>query len=269
MNTVVPIDFSAHSKEAALYAAEMVKAQGGNLHLIHVLVPMEDEPDYLPVQTVQAKYNTVSEIYFLQETIRRQTGIRTSCDLFPGDIAEQIIKAARRTKAGLVVMRTQGNSGLRKHLYGSHTAEVMQLSPIPVLTLPEGSSFKPFKKIVYATDYNYSNIQDVREIAEFARGFDAVISLIHVNKKKSVAWTQGNMREDFEELIRSGVDYAHISFEEYDNTDTAEGLRLLLQERFADLLIIPNRRKSLVEKITGRGVTEDFIFDLDIPLLVF
>ena len=269
MNIVVPIDFSDHSKEAALYAAELVKTQGGNLHLVHVLVPMEEEPDYMPVRTIQAKYNTVSEISLLQEAIRRKTDVRTSCDLLPGDIAHQIIRAAKRVKADLIVMGTQGNTGLRKHLYGSHTAEVMQLSSVPVLTLPEGSTFKSFARVVYATDYNYSNIQDIRGIAAFASKFNAVITLIHVNKKRSAAWMQGSLREDFEELIRSEVDYPHISFEEYDNTDTADGLRLLLQERYADLLIVPNRRKSLVERITGRGANEDFVFDLDIPLLVF
>lgn len=269
MNILVPIDFSDHSKEAAFYAASLIKAHGGNLHLVHVLVPIEDEPDYLPVQTLHAKYNTVSEVYLLQEEIRKRTGVRTSCDLFPGEIAEQIIDAAKRTGSQLIVMGTQGNSGLRKHLYGSHTAAVMQQSSIPVLTLPEGADFKPFRRMVYATDYNYSNIQDIRDIARFARQFDAVISLIHINKRKASAWVRENMREDFEELIRSSVDYPHITFEEFDNTDTAEGLRDLLQKEYADLLIIPNRRKSLVEKITGRSDSEEFLFDLTIPLLVF
>ncbi len=268
MNLLVPIDFSTHSREAALYAASLAKAQDGNLHLVHVLVRMEEEPAYLPVETLNAKYNTVSEIYQLQELIRKTKDVRTSCDLVPGDIAGKIIKSAKRIKADLIIMGTQGNSGLRKHLYGSHTAAVMQESTIPVLTLPEGSKFRPFRRMVYATDYNYSNIQDVREIAGLARHFDAVISLIHINKRKAPAWTRENMREDFEQLIRAEIDYPHITFEEYDNTDTAEGLRGLLQQRYADLLVIPNGRKSLVEKFTGRNEREDFLFDLDIPLLV-
>lgn len=269
MNLVVPIDFSDHSKEAAIYAAELVRTHAGNLHLVHVLVPIEEEPDYMPVKTIRSKHNTVSEISLLQETIRRKTDVRTSCDLLPGDIARQIIRASKRTKADLIVMGTQGNTGLRKHLYGSHTAEVMQLSPVPVLTLPEGSTFKSFDRIVYATDYSYSNIRDIRGIAGFAGKFNAIITLIYVNKRRSSSWTNGNLREDFEELIRLEVDYPHISFEEYDNTDTADGLRQLLQERCADLLVVPNRRKSLVERITGRGSNEDFVFDLDIPLLVY
>jgi nucleotide-binding universal stress UspA family protein len=268
MNIVVPIDFSNHSKDAAFYAAELVKAQGGTLHLVHVLVPMEDEPDYMPVETIQAKRNTVFEMFSLQQAIRRKTEVRSSCDLLPGEIAPQIIRAARGVKADLIVMGTQGNSGLRKHLYGSHTAEVLQLSPGPVLTLPEGAAFKNIERIVYATDYSYSNIQDIREIASFARNFNAVISLVHVNKKRSAAWMLDDIRADFEELIRAEVDYPYIAFEEFDNTDTAEGLRLLLQNGDADLLIIPNRRRSLVERITGRGSDDDFLFDLDVPLLV-
>jgi len=93
--------------------------------------------------------------------------------------------------------------------------------------------------------------------------------LIHINKKQSPFYSAGTLREDFEALLSNSVNYSNITLEEYDNTDTADGLRKLLQKQYADLLIVPNRRKSLVEKITGRGDHDDFVFDLDIPLLVF
>jgi len=117
MNLVVPIDFSNQSKAVAEFAASFVKVYNGNLHLLHVLVPIEDEPDYLPVQTLNAKYNTVAEMYFVQESLRKKFDVRTSCDLVPGDIAKQIIKTSKRTKADLIIMGTQGNSGLKRYLY--------------------------------------------------------------------------------------------------------------------------------------------------------
>lgn len=130
-------------------------------------------------------------------------------------------------------MGTQGNSGLRKYLYGSHTAAVIDQSPIPVLTLPEGITFKPFRKMVYATDYNYSNINDVKKIAAFAEKFNSTISLIHINQHS--ATHSGNTgRDDFEELIRNSISYPHIVFNENEHADTAEGLRLFLQKENAD-----------------------------------
>ena len=269
MNLLVPIDFSEQSRSAAEFAASLIKIQGGNLHLVHVLVPIGDEPDYLPLRAMDVKYNTVFEMYVLQEKIRKTYGVRTSCDLVPGDITSQIIEAARRTKADLIIMGNQGISGLRRHLYGSHTASVMNLSPIPVLTLPEGFIFKEFRRMVYATDYSYSNISDIKGITDLAKMFDAVISLIHVEKKGASMSKGDHAKSDFEELIRANVDYPYISFEECDNNDTAEGLRKMLQTQYADILIIPNRRRSLVEKITGRNESEEFTFDLDIPVLVY
>jgi nucleotide-binding universal stress UspA family protein len=269
MNVTVPVDFSDHSINAAEFTGALVKLYGGDLHLVHVLVPIDDEPDYIPVKTLEAKCNTVYEISQLQELLRRKYGLRTSCELLPGEIAPQIMKAAHRTGTRLIVMGTQGNTGLKKYLYGSHTASVMDESDIPVLTLPEGASFRPFRKMVYATDYNYSNVNDLRTIARFAGMFDAEISIIHINKHNAASLSAATAREDFETLVRDNVGYTNITFEEYDNTDTAEGLRALLQHQYADLLAIPNRRKHLVEKITGRSAQEDFVFDLDIPLLVF
>lgn len=269
MNLLVPIDFSDHSKAAAEYAASMVNVYEGNLHLLHVLVPINEEPDYLPVKTMQAKTNTVAEMYFVQEGLRRKFDVRTSCDLVPGNIAGQIIKASRRTKADLIIMPTQGNSGLKRYLYGSHTASVLEHSPVPVLTLPGNYKFRPFQRFVYATDYNYSNIKDIAGIADFAKKFDVEISLVHINKSSSPFSGAATSREDFEALLENSVDYQNITLEEFSCGDTADGLRRILQKERADMLIIPNKRKSLVEKITGRNDEDDFVFDLDVPLLVF
>ena len=266
MNVVVPFDFSDHAKSAAHFSALLTKHHGGLLHLVHVIVPIEEEPDYLPVKTLNAKRNTVFEIVHFQELLRRRS-VTTSCDIVPGEIADQVIKAGRRTQAEMIIMGTQGNSGLRKYLYGSHTAAVIDQSPIPVLTLPEGITFKPFRKMVYATDYNYSNINDVKKIAAFAEKFNSTISLIHINQHS--ATHSGNTgREDFEELIRNSISYPHIVFNENEHADTAEGLRLFLQKENADLLAISNRRKTLVEKICGRSGENEYTFDLEIPLLV-
>ena len=266
MNLIVPIDFSDQSKSAAEFAASLIKVQGGTLHLVHVLVPMDNEPDYLPVKAMASKLNTVFEMYILQEKLRHTYGVRSSCDLMPGDITEQIIAAARRKKSELIIMGNQGNSGLRKHLYGSHTASVMEASPIPVLTLPEGFALKELRRVVYATDYSESNLSDIQHIADFARIFDAGISLFHVNEENVPGHFDQSIN-DFQEMIREKVDYPHIRFEECTNTDTAEGLRNLLQTQYADMLVIPNNRKTLVEKITRNS--DDFIFDLDIPVLVY
>lgn len=269
MNLVVPIDFSDQSKAAAEYAASMVNVYDGSLHLLHVLVPLNEEPDYLPVRTLQSKYNTVAEMYFIQEGLRRKFDVRTSCDLVPGNISEQIIQAAKRTKADLIIMPTQGNSGLRRYLFGSHTAAVLENSRVPVLTLPGSYKFRPFQRFVYATDYNYSNIQDISSIVSFAKQFDVEISLVHIHRKNSPSYSAGTSREDFEALLHNNINYANVTLEEFDSADTADGLRHLLRREHADLLIIPNKRKTLVEKITGRNEEDEFVFDLNIPLLVF
>jgi hypothetical protein len=231
-----------------------------------VIVPIEEEPDYLPVQTMNAKKNIVFEIVNLQQQLHNQFKVETSSDILPGDITKQIIKSARLNKSDLIVMGTQGNSGLKKYLYGSHTADVIDQSPIPVLTLPETAGYKPFRRMVYATDYNYSNLNDVKRIAKFAERFGATVSLVHINQFKGYNATTG--LEDFKELINNNISYPHITFDEQQNTDTAEGLKLFLQRENSDLLIISNRRKTLVERISGRGLS-DYVFDMEIPLLVF
>ena len=53
-----------------------------------------------------------------------------------GKAAEAIIKAATAAKADMIVMGTQGRSGLSRLLLGSTAEKVLRTSQIPVMTVP-------------------------------------------------------------------------------------------------------------------------------------
>jgi nucleotide-binding universal stress UspA family protein len=65
----------------------------------------------------------------------RRAGITVRARLVDGDPAESILRAARRDRAGLVVVGTHGRSALGRWFMGSVASRLVQTSPAPVLTV--------------------------------------------------------------------------------------------------------------------------------------
>jgi len=71
---------------------------------------------------------------FVQKAIGERPGC--SYEVVNGDPATEILKAARRLKADLIVMGTQGRRGPKRLFFGSTAATVVKRSTIPVLVVP-------------------------------------------------------------------------------------------------------------------------------------
>jgi len=55
--------------------------------------------------------------------------------LLEGRTAEQIVRAARSKRAGMIVIGTHGRTGLTRFLLGSVAARVLAIARCPVLTV--------------------------------------------------------------------------------------------------------------------------------------
>ena len=62
--------------------------------------------------------------------------------IVPGLPAAQAVYLAKKEKVDLIVMGTQGLSGLKRLMIGSVVDKVMRASPVPVLAVPEESGGK-------------------------------------------------------------------------------------------------------------------------------
>ena len=63
-------------------------------------------------------------------------GIRWSQGLQQGDVIDQILRTAEDQHADLVVMASDGRSGIMDAFRGSHSEQIVRLVPCPVLVVP-------------------------------------------------------------------------------------------------------------------------------------
>ena len=76
-------------------------------------------------------------------------------------------------------MGTRGASGLKKYILGSNTTSVIEVSPVPVLAVPEQGDFKNFKNVVYATDLKHVQ-KELKTLIPYLEKFDSTVHLLHI-----------------------------------------------------------------------------------------
>jgi len=134
-------DFSRASAAAFARAVELAKHDRAGLFLLHVVLPASPflagdinlPPSYLELQ---ARARRQAEGRLAAAVARaRRAGVRAEGRLADGAPAQEILKWARRKRAGLIVIGTHGRSALGRFVMGSVAERVVRLAPIPVLTV--------------------------------------------------------------------------------------------------------------------------------------
>lgn len=132
-------DFSRASRPAFVKALELAKADRARLCLLHVLVPpspfLGDElpASYLDLQA-RARRDAERRLAALVAQAKK-AGVRVEAELTEGVPFEEILRAARRHRADLIVIGTHGRTGLGRIFMGSVAERVLQRATAPVLTV--------------------------------------------------------------------------------------------------------------------------------------
>lgn len=137
---LVPIDFSEVSHFIVRWAKDFAQKLEAEILLTFVLEDLSSQEGvYANVETLKELQEILmngakqSMEEFIKKYFSDFPKIKTIIE--KGDIAEKIIEIGRKEKADLIVIGTHGRKGLDKILFGSVAERVIQLSPIPVVSL--------------------------------------------------------------------------------------------------------------------------------------
>lgn len=136
-------DFSRASRPALARAIALARQNRAKLWVAHALPPLVMSVgggfEFVPPRTYEAidrsaRQHARKQLAALVERAKR-AGVRVTALLLDGAPQELIPRAARRTRADLVVIGTHGRSGLSRVLLGSVAERVVRFAPCPVLTV--------------------------------------------------------------------------------------------------------------------------------------
>lgn len=139
---LVPVDFSSHSEAALLKACELAECTGQSITILHVVHDPGDMPGYYKPVTRKKSLHRIQDMaeemlqQFLEKVLAANPGLKTlkkaNTLLVTGLPVTRILEVAEKEKASMVVMGSQGRTGLDRMLLGSKAEQVVRLCPLPV-----------------------------------------------------------------------------------------------------------------------------------------
>ena len=139
---LVPVDFSDYSEAALLCAADLADMIGEPLNVLHVVHDPGEAPGYYTVKGRKKQLHRLEDVAaemlqdFMQAVIKKHPGNKAlknaTTELVTGLPVNRILEVAKKINARMIVMGSQGRTGLSHVLLGSKAEQVVHLSPIPV-----------------------------------------------------------------------------------------------------------------------------------------
>ncbi len=264
---IIPTDFSSNSLNAALFAIQLYGDEGNVFTVLNsYMLPrgaastMWSIDDLLAKESVQGINIFVSKLS--EELNNLKPEIRVSSE--HGDLPNVISRFASDADAPeLVVMGTQGASGLKEVLMGSNTADVIKRSQLPVLAIPENARYRSPRRIVLADDGGPVDKQTIKVLLDIARWSQAEVMIVRVTDEDTTMET-GSSSSVYDTLLGAiPHSYHYISGE---NVNTA--LHDLADQSDADLVVVIHRQRGLFEQLFHRSTATKLAMHTHIPMLV-
>lgn len=269
---VVPTDFSAHAFTATEFACELANKTKAKLWVINVFTPPVTKKNVISglvqEEIGRAEAESKARLEVIAKTVRDQfPGVACETAFFVGNLVEIVTNVVEEANADLVVMGTKGARGLDKVLFGSNTTHVMEKVKRPVLAVPAGTEFSTPTRIIYATDFNNSELTHITHLVEIAKAFESHILMTHIVTDSENSISEEMLRRKFSKEIEALTDYPHISYYTRFDSHVADALEEFAQRVDADWMSILSHDRKFFEKIYNPSIAKKLAFQSKLPLL--
>lgn len=263
----MPVDFSPASRSATEYAVVFSRAFGATVKLLHVyweLVPATVGPEPWSITTTELYRNNEAKLHGELEHLKRHFDTNVAGEVQHGFRGDSIADMAAEMEADLIVM------GLRKEAnrktLGATNLKAIYKTPVPVLIVPEGTSFSALKNVVLAMDFDIkTNSRCLDPLFEILEQSIGSLRVLHVKEERRRAKLSS---EEEKKQLKAALHRFLYLYEEVDDSDIEHGIQQFIQNHPTDLLVKIAHHHNIVERLFGTDHIKPFHLELNVPLLV-
>ncbi|MEL6867091.1 MAG: universal stress protein [Bacteroidota bacterium] len=264
MDILVPTDFSDNATNALDYAIDIVNHLGGQILLYHTYDVRSTTGSFISMETVLRKDAERELEDCLHRVSKRlmpkKAGIRGQ--ITRGDTVNLIADMADRHGFDLIVMGTQGASGLKEVFIGSVTAGVMKKSKTPILAIPSSFKYRPISNIVIAVDSSpISSPEILQPFIQLAKSYEAKIGVLHLRNSE----VDEGIDPQLDQYLGS---MPYSVFHYLQQGSLSDSISDFVIQKKADLLCMFRHERGFWQDLFHTSTTLKKIFNSPVPLLI-
>ncbi len=277
MKTIlVPTDYSAAAKNAALYAinlASQVRVQNIILYNAYQAPPVLTETAVMP--TTSLPYFDIETFHDISKKGMEQfkESIENLC---PGDIKidtqieyggldNHVNELCKNNGADLIVMGITGTSKIEELLMGSTAVNVVKNTNVPVIIVPAGAKYNSIKNVMLACDYK--KVAETTPLQPIKSILDATKAALHVvnvyESDKEITSNKTYQQELLHSLLKNYEPRFHFE----NNEDFITGINDFVEANNIDLIITIPKKHSFFEGLFKESHTKKLAFHSHVPLM--
>ena len=278
-------DFSDDARRACLRAAQLAKARGAQLTLLHVidrgaLESLQDLFDADARPEAAALAAAQQQLDRWAEDVALHAGVTPPTQVCAGSVLEALATAAQ--DADLLVLGARGASPLRDLILGSTAERLIRRSPRPALVVRQPPD-APYRHLLVPVDFSPASLPSLELALRFAP--DAALTLVHAldTSVEGKLWLAGVSDEKMrahrarahdqamrqaEDLIGQAGAERHRVAVVVESDDAARLVLATAAAREADLIVIGRQGQSLLADFLLGSVTRHVVAGAACDVLV-
>jgi len=264
---LVPTDFSDGAFNALIHAIHAAKVLKNTIEVINAYSMPATGSNVMVDITDLLKKNAEEEMLVLKKRVKDleiAKDLSIAYTTSYGSVVDVINRKADEEQVSMVIMGTQGASGITEKWLGSNTAAAARNVSVPLLAIPVDRPYQPLTNILFSTDMKVMDDAKCMEfVARLAEKTKAEVKFFHVRKEDE--------KEDVE-AYKKQVDAffkdVNPSFSFTYNEHIDEGIEQTIKKEKPSLLVVVRHDYGFFESIWHSSVSRHIINNASLPILV-
>lgn len=275
-NILVGINHSNHTPVLLHYALKIAQYFKADLTAAHIIKPgsfdvaegdlMNSKLSNTEIQARIEEHKS-KENMRLGEVINRSFGkeysaLSVNSFVSIGTPSEQLSKIAKQIPADIMVLTSQNESQFYEWLVGNMVTDTAEISPCPVLLIPAYSEYHGINRIVYSTNFSFSDLEALLFLQKWAQVFKAKLVAVHVCNK-----------DEEEESAKRKIGVLKHVFPTMEthllHGHPVNAIDDYLTLTRADLVATTMRDRTFWQSVFEPSVTKGIAKDVVVPMMIF
>ncbi len=258
---VVPIDFSKFSIYALKIGVSIAQKYECELVLFNVIEPSFKGDQQQEMRRIKSEFDDLVKHINCSDVLLSKT-------IATGEYIPEIINYVEQHYVDLIVTGSHGVNGYRESIFGTNTLKVLRKVPCPVLVTKNDVPSFELDKVIFASNFNRSNIDPFKKFIQLIAPFTTEMHLLNINTPGFFFDPGIIMKKAMEKYEAYAKQKGLLTISHREEFESVEkGVIKLIETISPDLIILSTRGRNTLSHLFTSSIAEALVNKVNTPVM--